>query len=69
MVNTTPKKFSCLECGTPYEAYPPSDTHKIASLKPSSEGNSVEVKYLCTRCSNKNSLHWQGSTFRVVGGI
>ncbi len=62
-----PKKFACLECGTPYDAHPPDDGHNTALLEPCKSGDSVEVKYMCTRCSHKNIIHWDSYHSVVVG--
>ncbi|MEO9277481.1 MAG: hypothetical protein ABI340_06865 [Nitrososphaera sp.] len=64
MVNTQPRDFACLNCGTPYKAYPPDDYHNEASLTPCPKGDSIEVGYECQNCNNKNKIHWD--THHVV---
>jgi len=56
--NNQARDFACLNCGTPYKAYPPDDYHNEASLKPCSEGDSIEVGYECEHCNNRNKIHW-----------
>ena len=49
------KKFSCKECGAPFDAYPPDDAHTTALLE--KEEGAVERKYSCTY-GHENVLYW-----------
>jgi len=59
------RKYSCKNCGKPFEAHPPDDKLKIALLKPCKEGDSIEIKYECENCFYKNSIFWDR---KHVGG-
>jgi predicted RNA-binding Zn-ribbon protein involved in translation (DUF1610 family) len=56
------KKFSCTKCGTPYEAYPPDDKHRFATMV-GKEANKdhIIVKYTCKNCGNSNIIYWTHS--------
>ena len=49
------KKFSCLECGEPFEAFPPDDQHAIGSLDPSP--TAIKITYECVN-HHKNTIYW-----------
>lgn len=68
MTNTQPRDFACLNCGTPYKAYPPDDYHNEASLTSCPKGDSIEVGYECQNCNNKNKIHWDTPHAVIVGG-
>ena len=53
------KIFSCIKCGNPYEAYPPDDKHRIATmLSEEAKKDHIIVKYICKNCGNINILYW-----------
>jgi hypothetical protein len=53
------KNFSCTKCGVPYDAYPPDDKHKIATMiVEEAEKDHVIVDYLCKSCGNVNKIYW-----------
>ena len=58
------KIFSCVQCGHPYEAYPPDDSHRIGTLeKPNPEdvkGTVIEVTHDCENpgCHHPTTLYW-----------
>ena len=53
-----PRKFSCINCGHPYDAYPPNDVFHIAQNKQCNENDCIEIKYECDNCNNKNTIFW-----------
>jgi len=58
MVKEKVKKFSCLNCGTPFEAYPPDDLHDKATRKKGFYKDNIKVNYICKKCKNVNTLYW-----------
>jgi hypothetical protein len=50
------KIFSCPQCGTPYEVYPPDDLHPKASLK-EPKGVSGTVREIIYDCENEKCRH------------
>ena len=57
-MSNEPRNFSCVNCGTPYEAYPPNDENNIAKQTPCDRGDSIEIKYECDNCNHINSIYW-----------
>jgi len=52
------RRYSCLKCGAPFDAYPPDDLHDLASVyKPGSESH-VKVNYKCNACGEINVIYW-----------
>jgi len=49
------KIFSCLECGEPFEAFPPDDEHLIGSRDPSPDA--IVIKYTCVS-GHSNTIYW-----------
>ena len=65
MYNHLKRKFACLQCGTPYEAYPPDDVHTKASSTECKEcgqehydDKEIKVNYECDNCSKLNTIFW-----------
>jgi DNA-directed RNA polymerase subunit RPC12/RpoP len=58
MVREEVKKYSCLNCGTPFDAYPPDDLHRWASRDPNHYKDNIKVTYLCKECKNENVIYW-----------
>jgi rubredoxin len=52
------KRFSCLKCGTPYDAYPPDDRHNIATVNEKDYEDHIKVDYRCEKCGNINTIYW-----------
>jgi hypothetical protein len=56
------KKFSCVHCGTPFEAYPPDDEYPVASSeKPEASelaGIVIEKIHDCKNCLQPTTLYW-----------
>ena len=52
------KKYSCLKCGTPFDAYPPDDHHTFASRDPNQYKDNIKVTYICKECKNENVIYW-----------
>jgi len=69
------KRFSCVECGTPLEVYPPDDAHPTASLERPKEGDVSGTIIKMTKdcdnpdCRHPTTLYWyrQKPTFVAVG--
>jgi len=66
------KRFSCTECGTPFEAYPPDDLHPTASLESpkEAEGNVVKMTYDCQNpdCRHPTVLYWYRPKMHIAVG-
>ena len=58
MVGKKVKKFSCLKCGTPFDAYPPDDRHDIATRNEKDYEDHIKVDYRCKECSTINTIYW-----------
>ena len=56
----TAKTFSCLYCGTPFEAYPPDDLHTVASRNEKDYEDHIKINYKCTAkgCGEINTIYW-----------
>jgi len=52
------KRFSCLKCGTPFEAYPPDDRHDRATRNEKDYEDHIRVDYKCKDCANINTIYW-----------
>ena len=58
------KKYACVNCGHPYEAYPPDDTHsqsetyECTTCKYSDKKFWRDVIYECENCNFRNVLYW-----------
>jgi len=64
--DSTGKTFGCLGCGQKYEAYPPDDDHRTASLTPCKEGDSIAMTVKCSYCQHSNTLHWDVEHFYIA---
>ena len=55
---TEKKTFSCLKCGTPFDAYPPDEVYTIARREESKDA--IKIEYKCKRpgCRHKNAIYW-----------
>jgi rubredoxin len=52
------KRFSCLECGKPFDAFPPDDMHNVASRNQNSYEDNIKVDYTCENCAHVNTIYW-----------
>ncbi len=52
------KKYSCLHCGNPFDAYPPDSRHTWASRDSNHYEHSIKVTYICEKCKNENIIYW-----------
>jgi len=54
------KKFSCLYCGTPFDAYPPDDRHNVATRDEKDYEDHIKVDYKCKGqgCGKINTIYW-----------
>ena len=56
------KRLSCVNCGIPFEVYPPDDNHPYASLEKPNEasGSIIEMNYDCENqsCMHPTTLYW-----------
>ncbi|MFQ5941690.1 MAG: helix-turn-helix domain-containing protein [Nitrososphaerales archaeon] len=52
------RAYACVNCGLPYQVYPPDDQHTVASDKISEYGDSRNVRHECSNCYYTNELHW-----------
>ncbi len=51
------RKYSCKNCGQPFEAYPPDDVHTHANVL--DKGSDwIELTSECKNCKFKNILYW-----------
>jgi rubredoxin len=59
------KRFSCVKCGSPFDAHPPDDLHNTASLKEADVEDPIKVEYRCKDCGNINVIYWGYEKFYV----
>jgi hypothetical protein len=52
------RRFSCTNCGTPLEAYPPDEEHRMATRTPDKYADSVKVEHRCGQCGHANIIYW-----------
>jgi DNA-directed RNA polymerase subunit RPC12/RpoP len=52
------RKYCCINCGTPFEIYPPDDLHRKASRIEKECEQSVKVEYKCEKCGHNNTIYW-----------
>jgi len=57
-IKETVKKYSCLNCGTPFEVYPPDDLHDIATRNETDFKDHIKINYKCTECNEINTIYW-----------
>ena len=71
MVETSARTLSCRNCGHPFTAHPPDDSHIVVKLEPCTEGDSIEIQYECDNCHQRNTIHWdrRHSLFVKTGGF
>jgi len=66
------KKFSCMQCGTPFEVYPPDDRHPTASLdKPKEASGTIkEMTFICKNegCKHPTTLYWYRQKMAIAVG-
>lgn len=55
---TIAKKYSCLKCGSPFDAYPPDDSHDTATRDPNKYEDQIKVDYRCKDCGYVNTIYW-----------
>ncbi len=58
--NDLPKKYSCVYCGTPFDAYPPDDKHDFATRNEKDYEDHIKVDYKCKAndCGKINTIYW-----------
>jgi hypothetical protein len=55
------KIFVCPKCGTPYESYPPNESHTKASAKQPSKRDAwsiIKMEHDCSVCKTKLTIYW-----------
>lgn len=52
------RKYGCLKCGNPFEAYPPDDRHHTATRSEKDYEDNIKVEYQCSKCGEKNIIYW-----------
>ena len=52
------KKYSCVNCGEPFEIHPPDDLHTTASRIARECEQNVKIEYKCKKCGNLNTIFW-----------
>jgi DNA-directed RNA polymerase subunit RPC12/RpoP len=52
------KKYSCIECGSPFDAYPPDDRHDRATRNEGDYKDHIKVNYRCKDCGHTNVIFW-----------
>ena len=52
------KIYSCIHCGSQFEAYPPDDRHNIATRNESDYEDHIKVNYRCKDCGKDNIMFW-----------
>lgn len=63
-----PKKYSCKQCGDPFDAYQPDDKFTFAMARACfvcdvlGLGQQVERNYECDSCDAKNTIYWHTPT-------
>jgi len=63
-LSNNPKRYSCKQCGDPFDAYPPDDYYTYAMIKKCfvcdalGLGKHVERNYECNGCDTKNTVYW-----------
>ena len=63
------REYACRYCNNPFEAIPPDDAHKFASLKPCADGDSIPIVYDCDNCDKQTTMYWDkhdlGKDFKI----
>ncbi len=49
----------CESCGSPIRAYPPDDIHTVATAGPTTQTDTVEIRYTCSTCGETKRLYWR----------
>jgi DNA-directed RNA polymerase subunit RPC12/RpoP len=62
------KQFSCVNCGRPFEVYPPDDKHNFAARKESDVKDPIKIDYKCEYCGNINTIFWGYIPVKVFVG-
>lgn len=52
------RKFSCLQCGSPYTVYPPESDYRLARTEPCQDGCNKPMNVICQSCRNTITLYW-----------
>lgn len=52
------KIYSCVNCGSSFQAYPPDDLHTVASRNKDSHKDNIVVNYRCKDCKRNNTIYW-----------
>jgi hypothetical protein len=50
--------FGCVQCGAPFEVYPPDSHHTELMMEPCKEGDSIPLNVTCEKCKAKNTRYW-----------
>lgn len=56
---TSIKKYSCIHCGSPFDAYPPDDIHVIATRDEIKSKDVIKVDHKCVNCNELNTIYWK----------
>lgn len=62
------RKYSCRQCGHPYEVYPPDDVHPDFLLEPCAKGDSVKMIIKCQNCHGEFPIYWDTHHVFMVSG-
>jgi len=52
------KTFSCTNCGTPFDAYPPDDVRTVATRSQDDYKDNIRIDYRCEKCKSVNQIYW-----------
>lgn len=58
------KRYSCEECGNPFDANPPSDVHMFSSVYQCWKFDWIEREYSCPSCSKTTTLYWRSEVHK-----
>jgi len=66
MNDNSARKFACVNCGYPYDAYPPNDRYHIALPIQCEDSDCIEIKYECENCRKMNPIFWDRKHVRIA---
>jgi rubredoxin len=52
------RRFSCIHCGDPFDAYAPDQEHNTATRDSGKYSNSIRVNHKCRNCGHDNLIYW-----------
>lgn len=52
------RRFSCINCGNPFDAYAPDQEHNTATRDSGKYDNSIRVNHKCSNCGHDNFIYW-----------